>query len=158
MAPPSTSGDGGGPRGWPDARPLRPQQHAIKPGPRCLFLVGRDDPATDPVVSRLDRPARCRNLPGFWEEQGTLHAAYDFLERYCGVRWLNPTDLGTICPKQRTLVVRPGSSAGRPLSSRDAVGATGDNPGLYDEYVALWTKDTPSSGRSWPMPTRASAA
>ncbi|NLC58401.1 MAG: DUF4838 domain-containing protein [Armatimonadetes bacterium] len=126
-----------------------PQQYAIKPGPRCLFLVGRDDPATDPVVYDLTDPARCRNLPGFWEEQGTLHAAYDFLERYCGVRWLNPTDLGTICPKQRTLVVRPREFRRAPaFQYRDAVGATGDNPGLYDEYVALWTKDTPQY-RQW---------
>ena len=43
--------------------------------------------------------------PDIWEDQGTSYAVYDFLERFCGVRWLNPTDYGTIIPETKTLTV-----------------------------------------------------
>lgn len=45
-------------------------------------------------------------LPGLYEDRGTLDATYEFLERYCNVRWYAPTDLGTVTPHQATLTVR----------------------------------------------------
>jgi len=44
-------------------------------------------------------------LPEPFEEKGTLSATYDFLERYCGVRWYVPGELGTAYPSERTLTV-----------------------------------------------------
>ena len=29
--------------------------------------------------------------PGIWDDQGTMYAVYDFLERLCNVRWFTPT-------------------------------------------------------------------
>jgi hypothetical protein len=42
-------------------------------------------------------------LPGFFDDQGTCYAVYDFLERFCGIRWYGPTELGMVHPTMRTL-------------------------------------------------------
>ncbi len=42
-------------------------------------------------------------LPGVFDDQGTCYAAYDFLERFCGVRWYGPTDLTSVIPKRSHL-------------------------------------------------------
>jgi hypothetical protein len=44
-------------------------------------------------------------LPGFYGENGTLYAVYDFLERFCDVRWYAPGEIGRVCPRKPTLVV-----------------------------------------------------
>ncbi len=43
--------------------------------------------------------------PGFFDANGTLYAAYDLLERSCGVRWYAPGDIGTVYDKTSTLTV-----------------------------------------------------
>ncbi len=42
-------------------------------------------------------------LPGFFDDQGTSYAVYDFLERFCDVRWYGPTELGIVHPTAQTL-------------------------------------------------------
>lgn len=37
--------------------------------------------------------------------QATAYAVFDFLERYCDVRWYAPTELGTVLPRRATLAV-----------------------------------------------------
>jgi hypothetical protein len=54
-----------------------------------LFIVGRDDNG-DPL--RQDNP-----------DVGTLFGVYEFLERFLGVRWLWPGELGTYVPKTSTI-------------------------------------------------------
>jgi len=44
-------------------------------------------------------------LPGLFDDNGTLYAAYDFLERFCGVRWYIPGEIGTVCPTSTSLEV-----------------------------------------------------
>jgi len=44
-------------------------------------------------------------LPGLYDNHGTSHAAYHFLDYYCGVRWYGPTELFIITPKQESLSV-----------------------------------------------------
>ncbi|MFQ6096415.1 MAG: DUF4838 domain-containing protein, partial [Armatimonadota bacterium] len=44
-------------------------------------------------------------MPDFFDANGTLYAVYDFLERYCDVRWYAPGDIGTVVPSAPTLVV-----------------------------------------------------
>jgi hypothetical protein len=55
-----------------------------------------------------DASGRLRPLPvpGIFDEQGTCTAVYDFLERFCGVRWFAPGELGLVCP--RRLLQNPG--------------------------------------------------
>lgn len=43
--------------------------------------------------------------PQSFASNGTLFATYDFLERYCGVRWYAPGEIGLVCPQTKTLVV-----------------------------------------------------
>lgn len=54
-----------------------------------LFLVGRE---------AEDDPLRESN-----PDVGTLFGVYEFLERYLGVRWLWPGDLGTYVPRSDTI-------------------------------------------------------
>jgi hypothetical protein len=124
-------------------RSFGPQERAIRCLPGAIVLVGRD--ADNHAVVKYDPSdlAAGENWPGFWEERGTLDAAYDFLERHCRVRWLNPTESGTIVPRTDTLSVAPRDLRRSPaFEYRDAIGATGDNPGWYDKYVALWPENT----------------
>jgi len=38
-------------------------------------------------------------------QTGTLFAVYDFLEKFCGIRWFIPTQLGEVVPPRKTLTV-----------------------------------------------------
>ena len=44
-------------------------------------------------------------LPGLFDDQGTCYAVYDFLERFCDVRWYGPTELNVDFPRRTTLTV-----------------------------------------------------
>lgn len=126
---------------------FQPQEYAVKFTDRTIFIVGRDAPLTDPVVYDAEA-GRFTGLPGFWEEQGTLHAAYEFLEQFCGVRWLNPTSLGTVVPRAPTLTVKGKDLRRKPaFSYRDALAAIGDNVNGYDGYASLWAEGTPEFAR-----------
>ncbi|MEI6502182.1 MAG: DUF4838 domain-containing protein, partial [Armatimonadota bacterium] len=50
-------------------------------------------------------PTTSAPLPALFEDRGTLDATYEFLERYCNVRWYAPTDLGIVCPLTPILTV-----------------------------------------------------
>ena len=51
-------------------------------------------------------PFRGASPPELFGDNGTLYAVYDFLERFCDVRWYAPTDIGLVCPAAATLKVR----------------------------------------------------
>ena len=44
--------------------------------------------------------------PGFFTERGDLDATYEFLERFCGVRWYHPGETGTVYPTSPTLTIK----------------------------------------------------
>ncbi|MCF7855497.1 MAG: DUF4838 domain-containing protein [Candidatus Pacebacteria bacterium] len=82
------------------------QEYLIRFTPDTIVLMGRDK--VKPGVPTMDFIAdtgAARTWPSVWDEQGTLYAVYDFLRDYCGVRWFNPTDTGTVCPSVQTLEV-----------------------------------------------------
>lgn len=62
-------------------------------GPR-LYVFGREEPDADPLRA---------NVPS-----GTLFGVYELLERYVGVRWMWPGDLGTVVPRHETLAIEGG--------------------------------------------------
>jgi hypothetical protein len=126
-----------------DAAAFKPQEYVVRVSTGAVFLLGCDAPATDTVAYDPVKLA-FQNLPGFWEEQGTVHAAYDFLEQGCGVRWFNPTEAGTVCRQTPTLSVRAMERRRVPgFHFRDAIGAMGDNPARYDDYTQLWPAGSP---------------
>ncbi len=67
------------------------------------LLVNFDEGRGAPADAGPDR--RVVEPPWYFEDRGTLDAAYDFLERFCGVRWYLPGELGTVAPKTKTLIV-----------------------------------------------------
>ena len=77
------------------------QEYLVRFLPDTLVLMGKDKED----LERMDY-TNPGTFPGLYDEQATCYAVYDFLERYCGVRWYLPTDLGLVCPRQETLVVK----------------------------------------------------
>ncbi len=90
-----------------DTASLAPQEYVMKRAGNSLFLVGRDKAGTAATVlaKETDGLLKRGSPPGWYDEQGTLYAVYDFLEKACGVRWFAPTALGTICPENKNLAV-----------------------------------------------------
>jgi hypothetical protein len=60
------------------------------------------------TVGLADRSTGEVELPGSYDDQGTCLATYDFLERFCGVRWYGPGEGSVIIPAGQTLAVRGG--------------------------------------------------
>ncbi len=83
-----------------------PQEYLIRFLPGTLALVGRDKADRGRVVyDYVSNVDAIKTWPDTWDEQGTMYAVYDFLERFCGVRWFNHTEFGTVCPENRNLTV-----------------------------------------------------
>ena len=80
-------------------------------------FVGFDGDKTDVPTLEIgeDGTATGTNWPSFYEPQGTMYAVYDFLEKECGVRWCDPTDVGTLVPKKRCLDVDFQEKRGEPF-------------------------------------------
>ena len=51
---------------------------------------------------RTDAEKEIMELPSVFDEQGTCYAVYDFLERFCNIRWYGPAGINIIFPKQKT--------------------------------------------------------
>ena len=79
--------------------------------------IGKAD-AKDPIMLEV---------PGLMDEQGTCYAVYDFLERFCGVRWYGPAMFNSVIPPQKTLVV-PEAAIRRTPSMLHRYGPGGDWP------------------------------
>jgi len=60
-----------------------------------IYIAGRDDPKVDQFAKKTD-----------WE-RATVFGVYEFLERYAGVRFYFPGELGTITPRARYISVPP---------------------------------------------------
>ena len=84
--------------------------------PDSLVLMGKDKADKGELVyDCLADPNATRTWPSLYDEQGTMYAVHDFLRDYCGVRCLNPTDLGTHAPRKPTLVVSGHSVRRKPF-------------------------------------------
>ena len=84
-----------------------PQEYAIAFRDRDIVLIGCDKPE-DGLVD-YDAGA---GFPSPFDAQGTLYAAYDFMERFLEVRWYLPTSLG-ITYTPRTTVTFTGTDVRR---------------------------------------------
>ena len=78
-------------------------------GDAWLAIVGRDH--RGPPVHGMRNPWNPHEVYnadlklGAFGETGTLYGVYHFLERFVGVRWFMPGDLGTVVPKRAGLSV-----------------------------------------------------
>jgi hypothetical protein len=111
------------------AADFQPQEYLIQIGSDAIVLMGRDWEDTeanrkevgcdivmplanwrnrinyDEAVGRKDASAGVIELPGPFDDQGTCYAAYDFLERFCDVRWYGPSPINVVVPSRKTLAV-----------------------------------------------------
>ncbi|MDA8031475.1 MAG: DUF4838 domain-containing protein, partial [Alphaproteobacteria bacterium] len=72
-----------------------------------IIIIGKDidKPYTDKLLTFVGEEEKAIPGPGIYDEQGTLYATYDFLEKYCGVRWYGPKEIQIIFPKTKNLTV-----------------------------------------------------
>ena len=80
---------------------LKSQEYLIRCGPNAIVLMGRDKDDR----GKMDYND-AQTFPDFDVEQGTCYAVYDFLEKFCDVRWYLPTELGIVHPTTDTLIVK----------------------------------------------------
>lgn len=127
-----------------------PQEYLIGFRPDTLILIGRDWEDTEANRAELGRPMSCGDtmadtrqwidywktvgrpersagemeLPGVYDDQGTCYATYDFIERFCNVRWYGPNETSIVLPSQKTLSVKGADIRRSPaLKDRDALWA-----------------------------------
>src|SRR3990172_3259492 len=111
-----------------------------------MLFVDRKNATTGQVRYDLGgNPADAyHSWPGLWDERGTLNACYDFLEKFCGVRWFNPTDFGMDCPKTPTLAISGHTIRRAPaFRYRDATAVVNNAGEHYDHLVSLWPEAAP---------------
>ena len=116
---------------------FQPQEHVALFLPDTLILMGDDKPDTGEVKYDISNPNNYQTWPDFWGGCGTLYAAYDFLEKCCGVRWLNPSETGTVMPQSRDLVVK-GSELRRKPFFRTRYEFGGNCNADYDAVNCMW--------------------
>jgi len=80
-----------------DTKGLTRDAFKIKAVGKRIVILGRDDPRIPPLKPNYVRPT--------YAEHATVFGVYEFLERYLGVRWYLPVDLGEVVPKTQTLSV-----------------------------------------------------
>ena len=78
-------------------------------------------------------------LPGFFDPQGTCYAVYDFLERFCNVRWYAPTELGMVYPETDALAIKPENIRRSPAFAHREGWVTSPWPILKEQ----WDNPTP---------------
>ena len=74
----------------------------IRTAGKKVLLIGRDSPKTSPAS----------NAGGF--ERATLFAVQDFLERFAGVRYYFPGEIGTVIPRKKNISLPKIDLADRP--------------------------------------------
>ncbi|HUW62569.1 MAG TPA: DUF4838 domain-containing protein [Candidatus Bathyarchaeia archaeon] len=144
-----------------------PQEYLIGFHPQTLILMGRDWQDTEANRGELGRLMSCGDglastrhridywktvgrperagqeeiaLPGVYDDQGTCYATYDFLERFCGVRWYGASATSISVPSRETLEVRGRDIRRAPaLKYRDALWS-----GNWPFMRGQWGPVTPS--------------
>ena len=160
---------------------LAPQESLIVFRPGVLVLLGRDwqdTPANRAeegrtmvgetlagtryridywkAVGHPERSAGLIELPGVYDDQGTLQAAYEFLERFLEVRWFGPAPLHVTVSHQRDLAVTGVEVRFTPaLAHRSALPA-GNWPFLHGQWgefsqdqVHLFWRRLREGGERW---------
>jgi hypothetical protein len=79
------------------------EEYAVKFLPETIILMGRDTP----IYEKVDYQQHKTFPQTHYQEKSTLWATYDFLEKFCGVRWYAPTDTGITFTPMNTLAIEP---------------------------------------------------
>jgi len=159
---------------------FRPQEYLIRIGDEVIILIGRDWEDTETnrneigcdthlrslkwwrkkidynrAVGREGAGKKVIELPGVMDDQGTCYATYDFLERFCDVRWYGPTPLNVVIPSKKTLTV-PSAEIRRSPSLMHRHGYGGNWPIIKvqwnhptEEQLQLYYRRLRFGGEKW---------
>ena len=122
------------------ASSLSTQEYTIEFHPKALVLMGRDKQDVGEVKYAAADPFAFRTWPDLFDEQGTLYAVYDFLERFCAVRWFTPTEIGMDHPKASTLTVTGTGVRRQPAFAYRDCGWIMDMSENYEGVTGLWPR------------------
>ncbi|PJB69489.1 MAG: hypothetical protein CO095_09905 [Armatimonadetes bacterium CG_4_9_14_3_um_filter_58_7] len=122
---------------------LKPQEYIIRFAPGTLVLMGRDKEDFAEVKYGEDDPFAFGTWPDLFDEQGTLYAVYDFLERFCNVRWFNPTELGIDYPQTKNLTVKGTEVRRSPAFEYRDIGWPMGMSEVYNMVTGLWPPKSP---------------
>ncbi len=73
-------------------------------------------------------------IPGMFDQQGTLWAVYDFLERFCGVRFYGPKAISVVFSRCPTLEIIPENIQRRPAIPHISGSLTWDWPLMKGQF------------------------
>ena len=104
------------------------QEWLVDVSPKRIVLAGRDKDDKGAFTLEYDTPIgiQGKGWPDFYDEQGTMYAVYDFLEKECGVIWADAEDDGTVIRKNPNLSVAVTSRRRQPFVFYRGGSATGD--------------------------------
>ena len=160
---------------------FQPQEYLIAFRPKTVVLIGRDWEDTAANRKEDGRPMTGENLqdtrhriqyataagtpvggtepielPGLYDDQGTCLATYDFLERFCGVRWYGPNPLNVVLPKKASLSIRGSDIRRSPALKHRSALPSGSWPFLQNQWgqftreqVLLHWRRTRQGGERW---------
>ena len=124
----------------PEKLNLRRYEYVIEFSPAGVVLLGCDARDTTGVeinyaaaAGQSNAPAKVK-LPGMFDDQGTLRATYDFLERFCGIRFYGPKADSVVFPAQPTLVLQPANVRREPVIKHVSGSQTYDWPIMQGQY------------------------
>lgn len=94
-------------------------------------------------------------LPGPYDDQASLYAVYDFMERALGVRWYGPADFNIIIKKQKNISLKPFAIHRSPgLKYREGTGLSGPMISVQygnanEDAVQLFHRRMRRGGEKW---------
>ena len=123
-------------------RPFEAQEYMIRFLTDTVVLMGNDADDRTKVSYAEDDAFAFGTWPGFFDEHATCWAVHDFLERFCGVRWFRPGELGMVCPEKQTLeVAGPDVRRSPEFKYREPSWLLGMSE-KYDRATGLWNDRT----------------
>ena len=134
-----------------DVSKLPPQGFAVRSFDRGIIIAGND--------SSLIEGCNMKPLEGRGSSLGTLYGAYDFNERFLGVRYYFPGEYGTLHPKTENLTVDPVHYEDAPYFDQRngwfyCMNCTVNHPGgkkFWEPYLGKITKKDLKFPESWRM-------
>lgn len=150
------------------ATSLKPLEYLIDFRPDTVILLGHDAKDSSgrtidysKAISDSGAKEHMVTLPGMYDNQGSLRATYDFLERFCGVRFYGPKAFMVHFPKKDDLAVQ-GKRIQRAPAIKYTNGLCNDQHGglswplqknMYDnacsEEVLLFARRLRTGGENW---------
>ena len=121
---------------------FKQQEYLIRFLPGTVVLMGKDK-RDAPSANSSGGIQRAAELPKTFDDQGTCYAVYDFLERFCNVRWYAPTELGLVFPEMKTLKIVGKDIRRSPFFKF----RQGEYMPVYGLLKALWNNPSPDDVR-----------